>query len=106
MSCLTVSARRRGQSSWPAVPVPQPCPLAQCGRGALACLSPYSWDEGLGWRKACRAPQLKTLHSSLRRALTKAVSIPRLSVQTASPGRPDPGPGLPSPPASSRGAAR
>lgn len=73
----------------------------------MACLSPYSWDEGSGLAEGMPSPQLKTLHSSLRRAPTKAVSIPRLSVQTASPGRPDPGPGLPSPLlASSRGAAR
>ena len=61
----------------------------------MACLSPYSWDEGLGGRKACRAPQLKTLHSSPRRALTKAVSIPRLSVQTASQAAQTPAQGSP-----------
>lgn len=66
---------------------------------------PTAGTRSLGWRKACE-PQLKTLPQQPAEGADKAVSIPRLSVQTASPGRPDPRPRAPSPPASSPGSCR
>ena len=43
-----VSSQRRGQSSWPAVPVPlgtvRGGGAGNSAEGGLACLSTYSWD--------------------------------------------------------------
>ena len=117
-----VSSQRRGQSSWPAVPVPLGTVRGGGGpetvlRGAWRVCPPTAGTRAYaGIRHTCPLPSPLTedtpqqpaggagkssFHSAFVRpdACLRDGAVP-------TPPHPDPGPGLPSPPASSGGSVR